>query len=147
MILDKIDYLEHYRSMIPCLDAVKAFLEKADGLPVGRYDMDGGYVLVQEGATRPGTDALFEAHHQYIDLQLVCMGSEQVEWADIKDLQEQASYDEKSDAVFYSGKGVPVAVTKGHFYLLLPHDAHKSCCHMDKPGTYKKIVFKYPVFQ
>ena len=62
MIFDSIANLEKYREKIACVDGILAFVGRADQLKTGRYDFDGGFVLVQEGVTRPPEQAQFEAH-------------------------------------------------------------------------------------
>lgn len=49
MIFDSIANLEKYREKIACVDGILAFVGRADQLKTGRYDFDGGFVLVQEG--------------------------------------------------------------------------------------------------
>ena len=145
MIFDSIAYLEQYRGKIPCVDGILAFLDKADQLKEGRYDFDGGFVLVQEGTTRPPEQAQFEAHDA--DLQLICRGGERVEWADRAALPEAVAYDADKDIAFFHGSGVAFDLMPGMFYAVFPHDAHKPGCHMggERPVTYRKLVFKFKV--
>jgi biofilm protein TabA len=147
VIFDSIAYLEQYRGKIPCVDGILAFLDKADQLKEGRYDFDGGFVLVQEGTTRPPEQAQFEAHDAYADLQLICRGGERVEWADRAALPEAVAYDADKDIAFFHGSGVAFDLMPGMFYAVFPHDAHKPGCHMggERPVTYRKLVFKFKV--
>ena len=147
MIFDSIANLEKYREKIACVDGILAFVGRADQLKTGRYDFDGGFVLVQEGVTRPPEQAQFEAHDIYADLQLLCRGGERVEWADRAVLSESVPYDADKDIAFFHGSGVAFDLRPGMFYAVFPPDANKPSCHVggERPVTYRKLVFKFKV--
>ena len=147
MIFDSIANLEKYREKIACVDGILAFVGRADQLKTGRYDFDGGFVLVQEGVTRPPEQAQFEAHDNYADLQVLCRGGGRVEWADRATLSESVPYDAEKDIAFFHGFGVAFDLAPGMFYAVFPHDAHKPSCHVGgaHPMTYRKLVFKFKV--
>lgn len=145
MILDEFKNISAYKSMIKNLQNAINFINKSDDLSVGRYEFDGGFLMVQEGITNPIEEGNFETHEKYIDVQYVVEGSETMVWSDKEHLKVTTQYDEKKDAAFYQGEGTVIEVKAGMSYVMFPNDAHKACCHVDIPKKYKKYVIKLPV--
>ena len=54
MILDKLENAGFYKELLPNLDnALKKLEELGEGAELGRYEFDGGYLMLQEGDTKP----------------------------------------------------------------------------------------------
>ena len=147
MIVDNLDNIMFYHSMVPHLAAGMAAMEALGGNPeVGRYEFDGGYFMVQKGSTRPMTEGTFEAHRKYVDVQIIVEGSEEVAWADLRDLHTEIPYDPEKDAERLSGSPDHVMkMSAGMFYMAFPHDGHKPVSHTKEQQAYTKIVMKLPV--
>lgn len=147
MILDKIENLALYQTLLPCLEEGLAAVRALGSDPeVGRYEFEGGFFMVQEGDTRPVEDGDYEAHRKYLDVQLVLSGKELVVWEDKKELQTSQEYDGEKDKEMFSGKaGCAFVVEAGMCWIAFPHDCHKACRHQAKPWHYKKVVLKLPV--
>lgn len=145
MILDEFKNINKYSAIIKNLQNALDFINCSSELSVGRYEFDGGFLMVQEGITNPIEKCNFETHKEYIDVQYVVEGSEIMAWADKNDLKCAIQYDEKKDAAFYEGKGTVIEIKAGMSYIMFPSDAHKACCHTDMPKKYKKYVIKLPV--
>ncbi len=145
MVIDTLQHLELYQGLHSRIGLVIDFIEKAAELTTGRYDLgDGNYVLIHEGETRDGTNALFEVHDRYLDLQVVAKGAERVEWAERSMLTPNDPVDPVKDIGFYRGAGDGFDVMAGMFYLVFPQDAHKPNCHTRIVGScdYRKYIFK-----
>lgn len=144
MIVDYLYRFKQYTRNIPELFEAIKFAEKVrkDNLPVGRYMVGNNYALVQEGTTRPFAEGKFEAHKKYLDVQIMIDGFEYMEYTDLIDLILDVPYDEQKDIEFLNGKGCPLLIKPGMFYVVYPGDGHKPCCHGTQPSNYKKVVVK-----
>lgn len=144
MIVDNIDNIMFYHSMVQHLAAGMAAMEDLGGnLEVGRYEFDGGYFMVQKGSTKPMTEGTFEAHRKYVDVQIIVEGSEEVAWADPRNLHTEIPYDPEKDAERLSGSLEHVMkMSAGMFYMAFPHDGHKPVSHTKEQQSYTKIVMK-----
>ena len=147
MILDRVERFKQYARNIPEIYEVMKFFEKAkaENLPVGKYPIENGFVLIQEGTTRRFEDADFETHREYIDIQIIASGSEYMEYADILDLETKVPFDEEKDLELLKGEGCKIQIKPDTFYILYPNDGHKPCCHFDEPTSYKKVLAKIKI--
>ena len=144
MIIDYLNRFKQYTRNVPELYEAVKFAEKVrrENLPVGRYPVGDNYALVQEGATRPFAEGKFEVHKKYLDVQIMIEGFEYMEYADLTDLTADVQYNEQTDVEFLNGKGQPLLIKPGMFYVVYPGDGHKPCCHSTTPLNYKKVVVK-----
>ena len=144
MIIDRIERMQQYTRNVPELYEAVKFAERVrkENLPAGKYNMENGFALVQEGITRSFDEGDFEAHRKYLDVQIIISGCEYVEYADIKDLKVIVPYDDEKDLALMNGSGNPILITQDMFYLLYPGDGHKPCCHAETPFNYKKVLVK-----
>ncbi len=139
--------MQQYTRSVPELFEAVKFAERVrkENLPVGKYPLEHGFVLVQEGMTRSFEEGDFEVHRKYLDVQIIVAGQEYVEYADIKDLDVKVPFDEEKDLALMKGVGSRMLITPGVFYLLYPEDGHKPCCHFDTPTHYKKVLAKIAI--
>lgn len=150
MIFDRLDRCARYSCVHPLFDAC---LERVDALikedaPVGKYEVkDGAFVLVQEYESRSIAELVFEAHREYIDIQLVARGEEYMFYADATRLAVHTPY--KPDAEMLSaedeGDVHSLILRPGLFVLLYPNDAHAPGLAYHAPAPVKKLVVKIPV--
>lgn len=122
----------------------------ADGIEDGRYDFsDGAFAAVSTYETKLRSDACYEAHRQYIDVQLMINGREiiGVEHIDVMHKYECIKPFEDGDLELYvyNNEGIDNVITNGEFMILRPEDAHMPAVCIGKPGMVQKIVFKIPV--
>jgi len=143
MIVESLEKLRAYAPHIPHLSEGLACLadHKEDAAPA-RYGFPGGFMMLQEGTTRPVEDGDYEAHKAYLDVQVLLDGGETVVWADAAALTETMPYDADKDKVMYAGPGSILEVKPGMCCLCWPHDAHKACRCSGEPGTFRKAVIK-----
>ncbi len=62
MIIDRCEHFENYSQLLKGLDGALTALKDLGSDPaVGRYEFEGGYLMIQEGKTRSVDDGDFEA--------------------------------------------------------------------------------------
>lgn len=147
MIIDRVERFQQYSRNVPELYEAICFAKKVkqENLPAGKYPLTNGFVLVQEGTTREFSEADFEVHRKYLDIQILVAGAEYVEYADIKDLKEKVAFDEAKDLELMEGKGNRILIQPDMFYILYPSDGHKPCCHENGATHYKKVLAKIKI--
>ena len=116
-------------------------------LPIGRNEIgEGAFANVAEYDTK--LQNVFEAHRQYIDVQLLCSGEEVAEVAPLKKAKgQQDDYNAAGDYVLYAEADESVArlISPSSWQLFFPNEAHKPCMAVDgKPGPVRKICIKIP---
>lgn len=150
MIVCKFEELRQYTSLLRHLDAGLACIEeqrKAD-LLVGRYEFEGGFLMVQRGTTKPVDPKAFETHQKYIDVQYMIHGREQALYQPVSALKSCIAYDENADIAFFQGPdtgNTVLNITDGMCYVVFPEDGHMPCRYEKEPSEYVKIVMKLPV--
>ncbi|MBO5481299.1 MAG: YhcH/YjgK/YiaL family protein [Clostridia bacterium] len=140
MIYDTLKNLSKYPSLV----RVKKFLDKQNGtiLDDGKYEIDENcYVAVSEYETGAGKD--FEAHREYIDVQIVLRGREYIFVQDIKQGISTTEYDAQKDIIFYKSNDAKAYILDGSNFLVLDvDDLHKPGVAIDESMKVKKYVFK-----
>lgn len=131
--------------------AAAAFIAEHDlaALACGRYNLgEGDFVNVMEYTTKLRQDACYEAHRDYVDIQVVIRGAEQIEVAPVGVLEVTSPYDADGDCALYSGAhaGERFLMLPGRWCLVMPEDAHMPGVSIDDaPAPVKKAVFKVRV--
>lgn len=144
MIIDKLQNIEMYISMFPelshALEVIESHLEHMEP---GRFEFQNGYLLVQTGDVKPLNEGVFEAHKNYIDIQIVIRGSEMLYWNELEDLKSTTPYDETKDVAFFEGaEQHKMLITPGMFYAVFPKDGHKAIRTLEGVEDFEKIVVK-----
>ena len=80
MILDKIENIRLYEKLLPDLEKGLKAIEALETLELGRYEFDGGFFMVQQGSTTQLEGSLDEVHRNYIDVQMILEGCEEMGW-------------------------------------------------------------------
>jgi len=148
MIADKIDKTGLYTNLSQRLAKGLAVLEdpslakKQDG----RYEVDGNeiFYMIQRYTTKKKSDARFEAHRNYIDIQAILQGSETIGWAPTDQLEVTQPY--KPDVMFLKSpeQFSELYLPAGTFAVFNPSDAHMPCYHAS-PSEVTKVVVKVRV--
>ena len=142
MLLDTINRLYLYNDKIPHLaEALSKFEEIKDCEP-GRYEFDGGFILLQEGVCKPLETNEFEVHRKYVDVQCLLGGEEWFEWADLRDLEKKDDYNADKDKGVPLGYGMQFKLSPGMAVAFWPNDAHKAGKCPGGGKEYKKAVLK-----
>lgn len=110
--------------------------------PEGRYEVcDGVYVNVSAYEPKQMSEAGYETHKLYADLQLMLDGEEYMGYADIGDIQAEGQYDAIKDIRFWRGAIAPIRVKAGSWALFLPDEPHAPGIAAGSKKV-KKAVFK-----
>ena len=112
--------------------------------------MNGARAVVSEYETKPMATSKFEAHREFIDVQLILSGAEIIgvtPTATMTDADRIGEYNAEKDVEFYGVKGdfEKLQLSDGDFAILYPEDAHMPGVHETEPVHIKKIVLKVPV--
>ena len=120
-----------------CPSAYDFIVNKAEGAAVGKYDLENGaYVSVQEYTTKARSEAKYEAHKKFIDIQMILSGKELIdEYNEEKDFMLFHHNDECTDYVLEAGD----------FLILYPQDVHMPGVCVNEKSPVRKIVVKVPV--
>lgn len=148
MIADTVRNARLYRGLSPRIALAFDYLRGRDlqGAAVGTFEVDGTqvYAIVQEYDTLAPAQGVWEAHRQFIDLQCVIAGSEQIGYAHVSRLTP-GCYDPARDVLPLTGAGDVLTLLPGDFMLLFPEDAHMPRIAVGAPAPVKKVVVKIAV--
>lgn len=149
MIIDNIRNAHMYYCLGEGIEAALRFLESRDltQLEPGKYEIEGDamYLLVVHYDTKPAEESAPEAHRQYVDVQYIADGSEQMGYTNLDTLQTADGYDEEKDIEFMEGPVSFVTMRTGDFAVFFPHDAHMPGIAQTQPAPVKKAVVKVRV--
>ena len=127
MIYDTLKNLSKYPSLV----RVKKFLDKQNG------------TILDDGKYETGAGKDFEAHREYIDVQIVLRGREYIFVQDIKQGISTTEYDAQKDIIFYKSNDAKAYILDGSNFLVLDvDDLHKPGVAIDESMKVKKYVFK-----
>jgi YhcH/YjgK/YiaL family protein len=132
MIIDRIENAKLYQGFGHGVAEAFDFLTKTDlaALPNGKHEVDGDklFAMVQRYQGRPISDAKWEYHEKYLDVQFVVNGDEIMGYAPWDGyLPVEMPYDPAKDAGFVSAAGVMVPVSSGMFAVFAPRELHAPC--------------------
>lgn len=145
MIIDSIENLGSYTSVVKNLDAALRFIDGNYDLPLGKQTFEGGAVMSVEGVSLHISQKDFEAHRSFADVMIVLDHEETVSYRRVDELAVKKEYDAEVDCAMYSGKegdDIIVTVPKGYFYVMLPGEGHKPCVHTDAEKPFRKYIVK-----
>ena len=140
MIFGKVEQLKEYAAILPHLENALEVLKKAEELPLGRTDFSGGYLLLQEGTTKSFDEGTYESHRQWIDVQILLEGEEEIAWDTLDQLTCVLPYDTASDKARYQGTHKhTLLMEKGMFWIAFPSDGHQAVSHSKQQYHYRRI--------
>ena len=149
MIISDHTHIHDQLRSTPHFEKGLAFLQRPDlaMLADGSLPIDGENVFaeVQSYVTKPASEARFEAHRTYIDIQYVVSGEETIAWAPIEMLHVDAAYIPERDFMLgtvAAGHIVLVPLRTGQFAIMFPSDAHAPRLSTNDAVAVKKIVVK-----
>ncbi|MBO4940895.1 MAG: YhcH/YjgK/YiaL family protein [Clostridia bacterium] len=149
MIYDLIENKDLYLGLGEKYKKAFDFILKASvELPApGKYVIDGDdvYANVSEYDTKTG-EVVYEAHKDYVDIQYLISGHENIYWKNIKDCTVTTDYnDEKDCALLTAENPVVLDMQRGNFAILFPDDVHAPCRTAGEVSHVHKIVVKVKV--
>jgi len=149
MIFDDIAHVGLYyhlsRTMKDAFDFLqdnKLSFEKPHAFAIGT---EGTYALPQKYSPTEKEEKSIEAHHRYIDIQIMLDGVEYLGFAQ-KNTLHTCEYDEEHDFERLTGTLSFLPFRKDFFAVFFPHDAHMP--GVKGPGstkTVRKVVIKVPI--
>ena len=131
-----------------CPSAYDFIVNKADEAAVGKYELEGGtYVSVQEYTTKARSEAKYEAHKKFIDIQLILSGRELIAVTPIEKMEIKDEYNEAKDVMFFqhNDECTDYVLEAGDFLILYPQDVHMPGVCVNERSLVRKIVVKVPV--
>ncbi|HHE9947306.1 TPA: N-acetylneuraminate anomerase [Haemophilus influenzae 10810] len=121
-----------------------------NALENGRHDInDQIYMNVMEPETAEPSSKKAELHHEYLDVQVLIRGTENIEvGATYPNLSKYEDYNEADDYQLCADIDDKFTVTMKPkmFAVFYPYEPHKPCCVANgKTEKIKKLVVKVPV--
>ena len=149
MVVLKLQEVKRYESLNPHFKAAFDWILSTDfkSLPIGKTEISGSDVFanVQEYETKPESEAFFETHQKYIDIQFLISGCEKIGWAHKNSLEEVEPYNADTD--FHKLQGTSeqyVTLEPETACILFPEDGHAPCLNVEdgKKQKVRKICMK-----
>jgi len=144
MITDRIENIGLYKN-IP-QNAVNFIKSLKENIPSGRHEIGGGiYANVEEYYTKPLENCRFEAHRNYIDVQILLRGHEKIYYTNKGGLNVSVPYDTEKDIEFFSDSIInfpEITLNGANFMMIFPHEAHAPQTVSDKIEKVLKVVVK-----
>ena len=131
-----------------CSSAYDFIVNKAEGAAVGKYDLENGvYVSVQEYTTKARSEAKYEAHKKFIDIQMILSGKELIAVSPIEKMTISDEYNEEKDFMLFhhNDECTDYVLEAGDFLILYPQDVHMPGVCVNEKSPVRKIVVKVPV--
>ncbi len=146
MIIDQLENSGIYNRIGDRFTKALNYLASTDFSRVesGKYEIEGKdiYAIVSEYQTKSETDAKWEAHHNYADVQYIVSGEERMGYAPLETMEIKEAYNPEKDVIILQGTGDYVTATPGTFVVFFPHDAHQPTVSIGNGGFVKKVVVK-----
>jgi YhcH/YjgK/YiaL family protein len=145
MIIDTLSNASRYLSLHPRFAQAFEYLaaQNLESLEPGKFELDGKdlHASVSDKAGVAAADAKFEAHNQYIDIQVCIRGEETMGWKPRSLCSEiKSDYNEEKDVIFYNDRPTTYfQLHAGQFVIFYPEDVHAP---MIGEGPIKKLVIK-----
>lgn len=135
-----------YLGISPRLDKALTFLMTHDlsTMEPGRYPIDDEdvWVRISDITTKPEEEALYEAHENFLDIQMVIHGQELYRCAFRRDMEGVLKSHPERDVSFFRGTGMPFLLNDGDYLILFPDDVHAPALCPQAPSTVRKALFK-----
>jgi YhcH/YjgK/YiaL family protein len=101
------------------------------------------FVVVQEYYGKQKSDAFYESHKKYTDIQYIIEGEEVIGLTALDKLKIKEPYNEENDIAFYDFDGGDyLKASPEKFFLFFPEDAHRPSITTGDSILVKKIVVK-----
>ncbi len=146
MIKDKLVNANVYYGLSDNIKAGFEWLKNTDlkNIEPGKYIIDSDKVWANVQIYETKTDADYEAHRKYIDIQYMITGNELAGVTDISNCETTVEYNKDNDIEFLQNNNEEEyqKLNEGEFLLFYPHDAHKPSIDPGVCKTVKKVVVK-----
>lgn len=149
MIVDRFENWERYfhgkigKLVLNYIQGLKEDSPDTEMEPISGEDIK---ARVMSYTTKDISEAIFEAHKKYIDIQFTLSGEEGIGWMPESMVRPKTDYDPEKDAGFYDVNISEVNIihnVPGQFMVLFPGEVHGAGIYLHKkPITVKKCVVK-----
>ena len=149
MIVDKIKNIGLYSKLSERISKGLKLIEDPGLLNKedGKYEVDGDnlYYMIARYKTKNISEAKFETHKKYIDIQAVLKGKEIIGYTHMSNLKTNVPY--KEDIEFFETPEDynEVKVKEGMFVILYPEDGHMPGCDYNGKSDVLKVVVKVKI--
>ena len=144
--INKQEFAKQYHINKAYWDKAFAFLRDSDllALKTGRLNIDGDnvYAIVSEAPLKDYDKTAFESHKNYIDLQYVITGEENMGRTPVETVKVDKAYNDRADIAYYTGDGKIYTVPQNSFLLFFPGEAHRPNITPGGNKIVKKVVVK-----
>ena len=104
------------------------------------------YANVQSYVPRALAEGSVEYHREFVDLQTLLAGEEDIYYVPTAGLKESKAYDASGDYGLFAydpADAVRCRLVPGNFVIFFPEEGHMPCvAHAADPGEVKKVVLK-----
>lgn len=148
MISDNLENINKYNIVsIKVLDFLKNLTPDT---VTGHYEIDDtAYANIDVYNTKDITECRFEAHKKYIDIQMLLLGEERLDYVSVDGLDVSEEYSDEKDVMFFKEPKKhfdTISLEPFKFAMLYPYEAHKPQVNIgNKSKTVKKVVVKIKV--
>ncbi|MGL4253009.1 MAG: YhcH/YjgK/YiaL family protein [Fusobacteriaceae bacterium] len=147
MIFDKVKNIHNYKGINKNLDfAIEEIIkENYKKSEVGKHEVDGKNVFynTQTYTTKDLENCFFETHKDYIDIQLLVKGEENMAVSGVDKLEVTQEYNPEKDVEKQSGEcETVIKVTEDSFVMFFPGEPHMPGMKVLEKSEVKKVVFK-----
>lgn len=149
MICETIQRLDYIKSFSDKMAQAIHFLKTTDFSLIenGKIPIDGDriYSIISSYQTRPAGQSRYETHRNYIDIQLILEGEENIFFTTSESLVPDGPYQIDFDKQNYldSKNSSCLHLTPGTVAVFFPHDAHKACCQVhENSSQVRKVLIK-----
>ena len=147
MIQDRLTNIQQYAALGGNFTRAFTFLSslKPEELSEGRVEIDGEsvYALVQSYTTIETSEAKYETHRRYADIQVVVSGAERIDYHVLDGLTETVAYNPDKDVAFFAhGPGSQLVLEANDFAIFFPQDAHAPKLSVAASQPVHKVVVK-----
>jgi YhcH/YjgK/YiaL family protein len=145
MIIDTLSNSEKYIHLHPLFSRAFEFIKSQNlkEIEIGKYPIDGPdlHAAVSEKEGVKKEDAKFEAHDNFIDIQVCPRGAETLGWKPRETCTDiKVAYHTEKDVTFFGDQpDTYFQLHEGQFAIFYPEDVHAP---MIGEGLIKKLVVK-----
>lgn len=148
--INKQEFARQYHADEQLWIRVFAFLNREDlaSLAPGKYPIagDSAYAMISEFTAKKLSEAQYESHRRYIDVQYVIRGKEKIGVAPVASARVTEPYDAAKDIAHYQARGKFYPATPSQFFIFFPGDAHCPDVEVNRLASQvKKLVIKVMV--
>lgn len=149
MVFDTLENCKLYYGINKNMEKAFDFIKKAvdENYAAGKYEIDGKdiFASVQEYETASFEEKKFEGHRNYLDIQFIVSGTENMKSAFVDDVKTKIEYNDEKDVEFFEDthKCADFDVNKNQYAIFLPSDIHKpGLSPKDGKSEIKKVLVK-----